>query len=298
MITHQKAAFVIAFIVYTGIGYVLNAQQQALNGTFTNANRTITLQLKQVGDGYHGMMMSTAGTFAMQVREETGGLAGKIYGTQAASDFKIQISPGQLAFSSQGYQETFYHISYEHSLHNVDVSQFFSTNDAGTNDQWDYDHSYTHTNNRQATEKMTRTPSVDLSKPAKGLNKDHSLYPYIAGSQLAHYRSTSMFNKSRASSLTFVNFCPNGNFTRTYDGSFTIASTHGANDKINAMGASEGRNSGTWNIIENENGIIVKLFFSDGRTDFYRISKPWAEAGSWRIGNDKYAIQRGKVTCN
>ena len=296
MTKHKKAVFEIAFICYAGISYTLHAQQQALTGTFTNANRTITLQLKQVEAGYHGMMVSAAGTFAMQATKAGGGLTGKIYGSHAALDFQIRISTGQLAFSSHGQQETFYHISYEHSLHDVDVSRFFSTNDAGNNTQWDYDHSYSHTNNRQATEKKTKTPSVDLSQPFKDLNKNHSLYPYIAGSQLAHYRSTSMFNKSRASSLTYVNFCPNGNFTRTYDGSFTIASTH--HNDINALGASIGRNSGNWNIEENENGIVIKLFFSDGRTDFYRINKPWAEAGSWRIGNDKYAIQRGKVTCN
>ncbi|MCG8390964.1 MAG: hypothetical protein MJA30_35775 [Cytophagales bacterium] len=297
MIICKRVVLVIAFAFYTSVGNALIIQQQAVTGTFTNANRTITLQLKPVENEYHGMMTSAAGTFVMQAQEENGGLTGKIYGAQAVSDFKIQMSPGQLTFTASGYQEIFYHISYQHSLHEVDLSAYFRSSQPVTTPQGDFDHSYSHTHN-QATEKITRSPSVDLTHTVEGLNKDHFLYPYIAGSQLAHFRGTSIFNSSRASSLTYVNFCPNGTFTRTYDGSFTIASTHGSNNDINAAGASYGRNSGTWNILEDNGQPMVKLFFSDGRTDFYRVSKEWAEAGSWRIGNDKYAIQRGKVTCN
>ena len=118
------------------------------------------------------------------------------------------------------------------------------------------------------------------------------IFDQIAGSQLVFYTRTAYLNDSKASSITYVNFCGDGRFNLNYDGSFSVEGDYG-----NAQGASNGSNYGTWQVDLFQGNPIVTLFFADGTKSVNPVNKANLQAGRWRVGNTQYAIQRNKAVC-
>ena len=120
------------------------------------------------------------------------------------------------------------------------------------------------------------------------------VYNLYAGSQLVYYTSSSVLSNNSHSSLTYMNFCANGTYWVSYDGSFTVNGDYG--DKV--YGASNGQDRGTWAIIDREGLPYIHLVDGNGNSNYYQVYKQNLLQGKWRVGRTKYILQRNKVTCN
>lgn len=240
------------------------AQQDIFVGTFNNAQYTISLQMKSVPGGYHGVVKSTDGLFAVSAQKTGQQLKGVIY-TQAGNiDFKAIPQNGVLAISAMGKTEAYYKSSSNHQLASIDLSTY-----------------------------MTNTAEIPAGTNNPNASGETQLFQLIAGSQLAIYNRTSILNDSNASSLTYINFCANGRFSINFDGSFSVEGNYGSN----AQGASRGKYSGNWKLLQSANGPQVQLQYSNGQNTNYPVYKNYLLQGSWRVGNTQYAIQRNKAIC-
>lgn len=133
-------------------------------------------------------------------------------------------------------------------------------------------------------------PSTQSPYPA---HNDPELYNLIAGSQLVFYTRTSILNSNTASSITYVNFCRNGNFRVNSDGSFMVEGDYGGS----AQGATYGQYFFTWQLVLYENQPAMFFAYGDGTTGVRIIDKTKVKQGRWRIGNTQYALLKNKVNC-
>lgn len=253
-------------ILFTSMLFHLSfTQNDIFVGTFNNASYTISLQMKSVPGGYHGVVQSTDGLFAVSAQKTDQQLVGVIY-TQAGNiDFRAIPQNGILSISALGKTERYYRSSASHQLTGIDLSSYM-----------------TNPNN---------TGKEGVNPNASG---DTQLFQLIAGSQLAIYNRTSILNDSNASSLTYINFCSNGRFSINYDGSFSVEGNYSGN----AQGASRGKQSGNWKLLQSADGPQVQLQYNNGQIENYPVYKNYLLQGSWRVGNTQYAIQRNKAICN
>ncbi len=273
------------------------------SGTYVNDSYTIYLQFKLVENDYHGLLQTSAGSFAMKGSIENKQLKGFIYAVNGPVDFTASWQNNGLNFMAYGYAELYQVVSKEHTLHDFDLTPYFQEH-ANTGqlpqsqplpsaENEDYDYSYSQ-HNGQATEKRQtypeNQPRADSGFPP--LN-DPELQNLIAGSQLVFYTRTSILNDNTASSITYVNFCANGTFNINYDGSFSVEGDYGGN----AQGATFGKNSGTWQLVSAQGQPAVFLSYYNGNTSINPVVKQNLINGRWKIGNTQYALQKNKVRC-
>lgn len=133
-----------------------------------------------------------------------------------------------------------------------------------------------------------------LSELSFAQNQHQDIVNLVAGSQLVYYTSTSILSDNRASSITYVNFCPGGTYWVNYDGSFAVHGDYGGS----AYGASNGQYVGKWKIVDYQGMPYLHMVAQDGNSNYYPVYKHLILQGSWKSGNTKYAIQRNKVNCN
>lgn len=264
---------------------VSHAQQDIFVGSFTNAQKNVSLRMKPVQGEYHGVVQSKDGVFAISAKKVGQQLSGIIYTQASQIDFQIVPQNGVLAISTMGNTEWYYRISSQHELAGIDLTPYM-TAPANT----DYDYGYTQHNGNES-ERYRTYPNTQAGRTNPNAYNDPQLFQLIAGSQVVIYNRTSYLNDNTASSLTYVNYCSNGRFSISYDGSFA---TNGGG----ASGASRSQNSGRWQLMAGPNGPQIQLQYNNGKVEQYPVYKNYLLQGRWRIGNTQYAIQRNKAVCH
>jgi len=255
----------------------LIAQDSPFLGTFMASNGAVSLQLKAMPSEIHGVLTSTEGVYALKAKKKGAGIVGTVFTNVGNYGFKGEPMIGGLSIVSEGVTYTFYQTSTQHNLEHYDLTPYFKGGESSKSSPVD---------TNQSTSETTGSDS-DYSEEEK------ELYNRIAGGQLVYYQRTSILSDSNASSITYINFCPDGRFSLNYDGSFSVKGDYGGN----AHGAGSASNHGTWHL-ETRNGAVVGILsFADGTQSVQTINKKNLATGRWRIGNTQYAFVRNKAIC-
>lgn len=253
-------------------------------GSFTNTQQNISLRMKKVQMAYHGVVQSQDGVFAVSAQKVGQQLAGVIYTPSGNIDFQIIPQNGALAITALGKTEWYRKLSHKHELDGIDLSPYMNNSTSA-----DYDYGYTQYNGTE-TQGYRTSPNAQPGRGSSNTSTDPQLFQLIAGSQLVIYNRTSYLNDNSASSLTYVNYCSNGRFSITYEGSFSVGGGV-------SSGANQGQNSGAWKLMNGANGPQIQLRYNNGKVENYPVYKNYLLQGRWRIGNTQYAIQRNKAVC-
>ena len=277
----------------------LGAQGDWFLGTFVNYSNTITMRIKSVGGGYQGVLQTNGANFAFEGKRNNNTISGTVYIQTGPTPITASASDFQLTVQAFGYTEIFYKYSPQHELDNYDLTPYlrdFSQPKAISQNQsnQDFDHSYSSHNRGYATEKYQTYPNQNQANNSPyPAHNDPELLRMIQGCQVVFYTSTSILNSNSASSLTYFNYCPDGSFNMSYDGSFSVEGYSGDN----AQGASYGRNSGKWFLVNYQGQPAVYLAFNNGKTNVYPVNKQLILRGKWRQGNTQYVVQMNKANC-
>ena len=266
----------ILFLVIVGLSSAaLQSQTDVFSGSFANSLQTIALRMKPVQGGYHGVVQSQEGVFAVSAKKVGRQLSGVIYTQSGNIDFKIVPQNKALAITAMGKTEWYYKLSELHELDGIDLTPYM-TNSGNT----DYDYGYTQYNGTES-ERYRGAPGAPSGSGNPNGYNDPQLFQLIAGSQLVIYNRTSYLNDNSASSLTYIN----------YEGSFSVGGGV-------SSGANHGQNSGSWQLMSGANGPQIQLRYNNGKVETYPVYKNYLLQGRWRIGNTQYAIQRNKAVCH
>ncbi|MTI21851.1 hypothetical protein E1176_12535 [Fulvivirga sp. RKSG066] len=244
---------------FTGID---NADLPKFSGTFIDENYQTTVQMKVVEDSIQGVLIQSIGVFPFHGSIEQGQLIGKIYTKAQHLSFKATPAAFGFQLDVEGISTSFYRTSHAQELDNYDLTAYFSQ----------------------------KPESVVHSAPA---NNDNTYYNLIAGGQLVYYTRSSILSSSNASSITYLNFCANGTYNRSYDGSYSVEGNYGGN----AHGASSSNEYGRWEVVKYQGVPAVRMVSAGGETNYHAIDASRLEAGRWRQGNTQFAFQRGKAVC-
>ncbi|MEO0469006.1 MAG: hypothetical protein AAF206_05255 [Bacteroidota bacterium] len=241
---------------------------QNLSGTWVNASQTNMIQLKQVRNGYHGTITGQEGVFAFKMSGTARQLKGTLYSSAGNFSFTGYGQGNQLSFTLNGASDTYYKYAETHALDGVDLTDY-----------------------------MLSTPNVNQQSQSYSNHQQNStqsggLRDQIAGCQLVYYREASIFSGTRSSSITYVNFCPNGSFNVNYEGSYSVEGSGG-----NAHGAGNGQYSGRWDVISQNGGPALRMRYNNGSVEVYPINLQRLRQGRWKVGQTQYAIQRGGARC-
>ena len=296
----MKTILVPLFCFFLG-STILLGQSISYSGTFMNPEGSIILQIKPMSGNYHGVITANGAYLAFDGTNNKGVLQGNIYTVNGPVQFSASINNNLLYLNAFGYSNAFYQTNPNHGLQQIDLTPYLTTNYQQQRNVYqpqqnntDYDHSYSQASPGNATERYQTYPGSNptVSSPYPALN-NANLRQLIAGSQVVFYTRTSILNSNTASSITYVNYCPNGTFNMTYDGSFSVEGYTGAN----AQGASNGRHSGRWQLVNYQGSPAVYLAYNNGQTAVYPFNTQQVMQGRWRVGNTQYAIQRGGAVC-
>jgi hypothetical protein len=264
----------------------LYAQQDPFIGSFTNAATSISLKIKSVDDEYHGLIQTYGSSFAFRAYLQDGIMNGTIYRPDDKVRFTAVQIQGGLQMNSEGYRETFYMLSYDHQLANVDLNLYLPEGqEQDEAEAWLPGEQTTAPN---PVEETSNAPESEMNPEVSA-----ELHRLISGGQLVFYRRTSYVSSSTASSMTYVNFCPDGSFNTSTDGSYSVEGDYGGN----VHGASRAADYGRWEVLTHNGSPAIKLTYADGNTSINLFSRERLRKGRWRIGNTQYAFQRGKAVC-
>lgn len=269
------------------------AQQNPFIGSFINASQTISVQFKAVGNEMHGLFQSQGAAFAIKGQVQGNKISGKIFGLDGPVAFTGTYSSNGYVFNSPGYSEAYLKFSDQHSLASYDLTPYMIDFRQNQSNGQDFNYSYSQTDNGQVQEEYNSYPSGGNFNCPYPEYKDTELFNMIAGSQVVYYTRTSYVNDNTASSITYVNFCQSGTFSRNIDGSFMVEGSYGGN----SQGASYSRNSGQWKLVTYQGQPAVYMMFNNGETSINPVNKALIRQGRWRSGNTQFAVQRNKVRC-
>jgi len=254
------------------------SQSSDFVGTFVNGSNTISIQFKRVGDEYHGMLAAVGASFAIRATGSFGNITGEIYGLEGPTDFEATLNGTEMKVRATGYNEPFYKYSDLHNLGSFDLTPYMKSN-----------RSITENNALQPIGQPTQYNTEEYPK----LNNE-ALFNMVAGSQLVFYQRGSSANNNIASSITYVNFCPNGTFALNTDGSYSVEGDYGET----VYGASYANNSGTWQLVSYQGQPALYLQYYNGDTSINPFKENELRQGRWRRAKTQYALQRNKVRCN
>ncbi|MGD1843506.1 MAG: hypothetical protein ACFB0B_21835 [Thermonemataceae bacterium] len=273
------------FFFSTLLFFNLQAQVDPLVGTFQNPQAGVTLRVKSVGNEYHGIFYHGDKSYAMKAQKQNNQLQGNMFvGNQIVPFIATPQQAGLIIQYASG-SEAYTLVSREHELASVNVAQYFPE-------------AYASSQNTSSQNTPSQNTSTPKKQPQQSTPKasNSTLEQMVASSQLVIYQRTSiMLEGSSASSLVFINFCPNGRFSLTYDSSYMVETDYP--DHPQSAGAQKGKNTGNWYIGKAEGKDIVKVNYDDGRTGQYWVTQDRAQKGTWRAGNTKFTLQRGKAKC-
>jgi hypothetical protein len=271
------------------------SQSAEYTGNFINANENILIRIGQKNGKFIGVLQDQYSEMMLIASANDGFLKGKLYNSFQQFECELHISGKGLVISSQGFVENFIRTDRYQKLSELELESIFVyLNSMQTVDANNFDQSYLHFN---GSEEIESQDNHSLNNKKSDLNyelsKDVEIKELISGSQLVSYSRTSYVNDNTASVITYVNFCKNGRFSISYDGSFSVEGDYGDN----VHGSSKGSKTGRWELIEYNGTTAVYLQFDAGFSEINPVNKERLAQGRWRVGNKQYALQRNKVFC-
>lgn len=124
------------------------------------------------------------------------------------------------------------------------------------------------------------------------------LTDYINGSQLVTYSESSYLSDNSASAITYIDFCPNGRYHYSYDGSFSVKGSQNTSNRNNrASGAGIAENQGNWKVLAYQNSYYLEIIDYTGHKTYYPINVQYMLAGRWKVGNVTYVFAPKKGRC-
>lgn len=133
---------------------------------------------------------------------------------------------------------------------------------------------------------------------AEAQNDLERLTNYINGGQLVMYSESSYLSDDSASAITYIDFCPNGRYSYSYDGSYTVRGTQNTSNENNrASGAGVSEHQGKWKVLEYQNSYYLEITDYTGQQSYYPINVQNMLAGKWNIGKVTYIFATGKGKC-
>ena len=238
---------------------------QDFSGTWVNATQTNIMQLKQVDAGYHGTVRSPDGVFVFNMSGNSRQLKGTLYTTAGNYAFTGFGQANQLSFTLNGVSDMYYKYADTHGLADMDLSVYMG---------------------ESTMQAQTHGNYTESGHDSGGLRQ------YIAGCQLVYYTEASIFSGTRSSAITYVNFCQNGAFNVSYEGSYSVEGSGG-----NAHGAGNSHQTGRWEVITNNGSPALRMRYNKGSVEVYPINLQRLRQGRWKLGQTQYAIQRGGARC-
>ena len=132
----------------------------------------------------------------------------------------------------------------------------------------------------------------------KAQENTEKLTNYINNGQLVIYTESSYLIDTSASAITYVDFCPNGTYHYSYDGSYTVKGTQNTSNRNNrTYGAGVAENSGQWKVLEYQGGYYLEILDAYGKTDYYPINTQYLSNGKWTINRTTYVFAKGQGRC-
>ncbi|TAI47211.1 hypothetical protein [Flagellimonas allohymeniacidonis] len=124
------------------------------------------------------------------------------------------------------------------------------------------------------------------------------LKEYVDDGQLVIYSESSIVMDSSSSAITYVDFCADGTYYYSYDGSYTVKGTQNTSNRNNrAYGAGVAENSGQWQILEHQNAFFLEVVDAYGQKTYYPINIQNLIAGKWKQGNVTYVFAPKQGRC-
>ncbi len=122
---------------------------------------------------------------------------------------------------------------------------------------------------------------------------------YINGSQLVIYSESSILSDDSASAITYIDFCSDGTYRYSYDGSFNVKGSQNTSQRENrASGAGVEEHQGNWKVLEYQNAYYLEIIDYTEKKSYYPINVQNMLAGKWKIGNVTYIFAPQKGNCN
>lgn len=139
---------------------------------------------------------------------------------------------------------------------------------------------------------------ISLQAIAQKDENTTKLTQYINRGQLVYYSESSIMSDTRASSITYVDFCPGGKFYYSYDGSFTVKGTQNTSNQNNRVnGAGVANNSGQWQVLGFQGAYYLEIIDAYGQKNYYPINIQNLIAGKWKYRNTTYVFAKGQGRC-
>ena len=262
--------YLLTALIFLSSSYIHAQERDAVSGTYSDAANSTMLQIKKVGDEYHGMVQEMSGGYAFQASMQEKELKGYVFSNGVRAPFSATFDSNNLTFEAGGQQVVYIKRYASHQLTDVDLRPYF--------------------NYRQTLDPQNET-SESTTNPSK--NSVTGFAANIAGGRLVLYRSASIFSPSTASSMTFIHFCSNGTFYSTTDASFSVEGDYGAN----AHGISRGNNAGKWKVGQQNGQEVLVMQYSDGSQEVSELTPQRLRQGRWKQGSTQYAFEAGKSAC-
>lgn len=138
--------------------------------------------------------------------------------------------------------------------------------------------------------------------PAFGGQAGQSQQPYqsspqnggIEGMRVFWVYSPSIFSGATGGSSGYIHLCPGGVFYRSSEGSISVGGDYNSEYQMNdswAGAAGTSRGAGRWMV---QNGTVSMVDNNGNRTD---VPMSTISQGSWKWGQTKYAVERGRASC-
>ena len=125
------------------------------------------------------------------------------------------------------------------------------------------------------------------------------LKEYVNNGQLVIYSESSILSDSNASAITYVDFCADGRYHYSYDGSYTVRGSQGTSNRNNrAYGAGVDESSGLWQVLEYQNAYYLEITDAYGQKTYYPINIQNLMAGKWKQGNVTYVFAPKNGRCS
>ncbi len=254
-------------------GFMIGNENPSLKdftGTFSDQNYQKVIKIKKIADSLHGVIFDYSGAFPLFANLDKNRLEGKILVNEQMVKFYAIKTQFGFEATIQGNKIAFYKILESHNLEGYDIGQFFLHH------------------------KQIEEPDISYTDQNKSeINGYGAFENLIAGGQLVYYTRSSIMSGNNASSITYLNFCVDGTFHYTYEGSYSVEGNYGGN----VHGASNTDQWGYWEISTHQGTPSVKMTYANGEISYQAINEEKLKLGRWRHGNTQYAFQSNKAIC-
>ena len=116
----------------------------------------------------------------------------------------------------------------------------------------------------------------------------------LEGTRIFWIYSPSIFSEARGGASGYIHLCPGGVFYRSSEGSVSVGGGYNSQTQSNdgwAGAAGTSRGAGQWQL----QGNMVALYNNDGGQQNFSAQN--IAQGSWKVGQYKYAAERGRASC-